>query len=85
MCGFRVYPLSAALMRVLPRMKSSGMGADIEILVRAVWAGVPVRNLATRVRYPTDGVSHFRVFSDNVKLSALHALLFTRSLFWRKK
>lgn len=85
MCGFRVYPLSPALMRVLPRMKSSGMGADIEILVRAIWAGVPVRNLATCVRYPKDGVSHFRVFSDNVKLSALHALLFTRSLFWRKK
>lgn len=81
MCGFRVYPLSPAMLGVLPRLRFDGMGADIEIIVRAVWAGVPVRNLPTRVRYPENGVSHFRMFSDNVKISALHARLFLGSLF----
>lgn len=85
MCGFRVYPLTPAMAGVFSRMHCAGMGADIEILVRAVWSGVPVKNVPTRVRYPENGVSHFRVFSDNAKLSALHARLFLGSLFWRKK
>lgn len=85
MCGFRVYPLTPAMTDVLSRMRCAGMGADIEILVRAFWNGVPVKNISTRVRYPENGVSHFRVFSDNAKLSALHARLFSESLFWRKK
>ncbi len=85
MCGFRVYPLTPTTAGVFSRMRCAGMGADIEILVRAVWSGVPVKNVPTRVRYPKNGVSHFHVFSDNAKLSALHARLFSESLFWRKK
>lgn len=85
MCGFRVYPISPKMMRVFARTKAAGMGADIEILVRAVWAGIVVKNEPTRVIYPASGVSHFRIFSDNAKFFALHARLFLTSLFWRKK
>ena len=44
----------------------------------------------TRVRYPEDGVSHFRVWQDNLLISAMHARLFfgmlwrSPRLLWRK-
>jgi hypothetical protein len=37
------------------------MDFDSDVLVRLHWRGVPVVNLPTRVRYPPDGVSHFRM------------------------
>lgn len=75
MCGFRVYPLAPAL--ALGRT-GDRMDFDIEVAVRLVWAGVPVVNLPTRVRYigrEEGGVSHFRVFGDNVKIGWLHTRL----------
>ena len=39
------------------------MDFDIDIMVRAHWRGIRVRNRATRVTYPEDGVSHFRCAS----------------------
>ncbi|WP_211302327.1 glycosyltransferase family 2 protein [Nannocystis exedens] len=75
MCGFRVYPLAPAL--ALGRT-GDRMDFDIEVAVRLVWAGVPVINLPTKVRYigrDEGGVSHFRVFGDNVKISWLHTRL----------
>ena len=75
MCGFRVYPLAS----ILPLCASIGtrrrMEFDIEILVRAVWAGLPVRFFPTRVVYPEGGRSHFRMARDNLRLSWMHAML----------
>ena len=54
------------------------MDFDPEIAVRMVWAGVPVINLATKVRYLTaeeGGVSHFQLFHDNVRISWMHTRL----------
>jgi glycosyltransferase involved in cell wall biosynthesis len=74
-CGFRLYPLAetcALLERVaFPRR----MDFDIAIVVRLFWQGVPVENLATRVSYPPEGVSHFRLVRDNVRISLAHAAL----------
>lgn len=81
--GFRVYPVEAAL-AAAPR--SLRMGFDTDIAVRMVWAGAPVRNLSTAVRYPTadeGGVSHFRPIASNVALSRLHTRLYLTSLWWR--
>lgn len=80
MCGFRCYPLAvvAALCdsyRVRYRMEF-----DSEILVRAVWQGVPVRHVETRVRYPESGVSHFRLFRDNVHMTWMHVRLIVGAL-----
>jgi len=76
MCGFRVYPL-APMLPLLDRVRiGKRMDFDTEILVRLDWAGVPIRNLPTRVRYPQDGVSHFRPLMDNVHISAMHTRLF---------
>lgn len=84
-CGYRVYPVDAAC-RVAAR--ANRMDFDIEIAVRLVWAGVPIINLPTRVRYlpPLDGgVSHFRPFRDNVAISLMHTRLVMESLLWRMR
>ena len=61
-------------------MASGGdhMEFDVELPVRMVWAGVPVRTLPTRVRYLTPaegGVSHFDLWRDNARISWLHTRL----------
>ena len=74
-CGFRVYPLAAAL---AARAEGDHMEFDLELPVRMVWAGTPVRNLPTRVRYLTKaegGVSHFDVVRDNARIAWLHTRL----------
>ena len=76
MCGFRVYPLAPTL-RVIDRARiGRRMDFDTEIIVRLHWAGLRVHNLDTRVTYPGDGVSHFDLWRDNLRISAMHARLF---------
>jgi len=74
MCGFRVYPLAEAL--AVWRHVSRRMAFDTDILVRLWWRGVPVVQVPTRVTYPSDGVSHFDLLWDNLRISAMHARLF---------
>lgn len=90
MCGFRLYPL-ASVNRLLDGVRvGRRMDFDSDVLVRLHWRGVPVVNQPTRVSYPLDGVSHFRLLRDNVLISMMHARLFVgmllRSplLLWRK-
>ena len=52
------------------------MDFDPEIAVRLVWEGVPVVDVPARVRYLEDGVSHFDMFWDNLRISWLHTRLF---------
>ena len=82
MCGFRVYPLPATLAVIDRERIGSRMDFDTEILVRMYWRGVAVVNEKTRVRYPEDGVSHFRPWQDNVAISKMHARLFF-GMLWR--
>ena len=76
MCGLRVYPLAATC--AVWRGESLGlrMEFDPEILVRLHWSGVPVLSSPVRVRYPADGVSHFNMLMDNIRISKMHARLF---------
>nr|WP_240980137.1 glycosyltransferase family 2 protein [Ramlibacter agri] len=90
MCGFRAYPL-ASLMPLLEKVRiGRRMDFDSDVIVRLHWRGVPVVNLATRVTYPQDGISHFRMLRDNVRISAMHTRLFfgmlarLPMLLWRK-
>ncbi|BCL77390.1 hypothetical protein JHS3_31260 [Jeongeupia sp. HS-3] len=76
MCGYRIYPLAATLPVLATMKRAKRMDFDPEVLVRLDWAGVPVVNLPTRVRYPLDGVSHFDYWRDNVRISAMHTRLF---------
>lgn len=76
MCGFRVYPLASTVALIDSQAIGKRMDFDVEILVRLFWRGVGIVNQPTRVTYPADGVSHFRVLRDNVQISRMHAKLF---------
>lgn len=81
MCGFRVYPLADA---VAVSVRADMMDFDPEVAVRLVWRGVPVINLPTRVRYVSrdeGGVSHFRLFEDNWRISWMHTRLCLQKVF----
>jgi glycosyltransferase involved in cell wall biosynthesis len=76
MCGFRVYPLLAVLPLIDSVRLGKRMDFDPEILVRLAWRNQPMQWLPTRVHYPQDGLSHFRLVHDNALISAMHARLF---------
>ena len=91
MCGFRVYPIAAALHA---GARGNAMDFDPEIAVRIAWRGTPVLNLTTSVRYiarAEGGVSHFRLVRDNLLISWMHTrmvfALFVRLLVrpWPKR
>lgn len=84
MCGFRLYPLAAAVALAERTRIASGMSFDIDILVRLVWMGVPVQSVPTRVVYPEGGLSHFRMLRDNLRISGTHTRLFLESFFHKK-
>jgi hypothetical protein len=75
MCGFRVYPLSSTIELLQSHGVGDRMDFDTEILVRLKWRAVPTRWLSTRVSYPLDGVSHFRMVLDNARMTGLHIRL----------
>jgi predicted LPLAT superfamily acyltransferase/glycosyltransferase involved in cell wall biosynthesis len=75
MCGFRLYPLDAACALMDSVELPKRMDFDIEILVRLYWRRLAFRAIPTRVVYATDGVSHFDVLWDNVRISASHTRL----------
>lgn len=76
MCGFRVYPLPPVLRLLARQQIGHRMDFDTDIVVRLYWQGVRIINLPTRVTYPTDGVSHFRLVLDNVLITRMHTVLF---------
>lgn len=76
MCGFRVYPLAPLIELDRRGRLGERMNFDTEVLVRLHWTGVEIVNLPTGVTYPSDGLSHFRGWWDNVLISRMHATLF---------
>lgn len=79
LCGFRLYPIEAALATHTP---GDRMDFDPEIVVRLAWADVPFLHVPTKVRYLTadeGGISHWRAFEDNWLIAKMH----TR-LMWRR-
>ena len=78
--GFRVYPL--VVLENL-RLREKRFAFEVEILVKAAWAGVKLQEVDINVFYPTADkrISHFRVFGDNLQISLLNTKLTMRSLF----
>jgi glycosyltransferase involved in cell wall biosynthesis len=91
MCGYRLYPLEATCAEIDRAPLPARMDFDTEVAVRLIWRGVPVRNLPTRVIYPENGLSHFRMLHDNLRISAMHTRLLLGMLprapllLWRKR
>lgn len=94
--GYRLYPLHALKnMRFITRKYEF----EIEVLVRAAWAGVDVISVPVTVYYApaAERVSHFRPFKDFFRISILNTVLvliaflyikprdFIRTIFNRKK
>ncbi len=81
-CGMRIYPLFHLQ---TPRFFTSRYEFEIEVLVRLLWAGVRVQEVAVDVVYPPkdERVSHFRKGWDNTRISLLNTVLVTWSLFTR--
>jgi uncharacterized protein (DUF2062 family) len=73
-CGYRCYPLAA--LRPL-RVTSGRYAYELEIMVKAAWAGVPLVPQAVGVDYaaPTSRLSHFRPCRDMAAVSWLHSRL----------
>lgn len=82
MCGFRVYPLGPMDRLMREERLGTRMNFDIEVLVRLVWRGVRILNVPTRVTYPENGVSHFRLVRDNIRISWTHTRL-VFGMLWR--
>jgi glycosyltransferase involved in cell wall biosynthesis len=75
MCGFRVYPLAACTQLMTKQTLGKRMDFDIEILVRLFWRGVATKFHPTKVIYPEDGNSHFKLVKDNLLISWMHTRL----------
>jgi predicted LPLAT superfamily acyltransferase len=82
MCGFRLYPLALACELIDSVRLPTRMDFDIEILVRLHWRRAQFRSIPTRVTYAADGVSHFDVLWDNVRISRSHTRL-VFGMLWR--
>ncbi len=77
--GFRIYPL-AVLQSV--QCSETRYGFEVEVLVRANWAGFTMKGIPVRVYYPpkAERVSHFKPLADNLRISLLNTRLTIRSI-----
>ncbi len=79
--GYRVYPVGPVLGLSLPKGRYEW---EVEVLVRALWAGIAVRDVPCRVHYPPEEerVTSFRPFWDNVRISLLNTRLVFARIVW---
>lgn len=78
--GFRLYPLKE-VQNI--RFYTTKFEFEIEIIVKAAWRGVPIRNVPIRVLYdPDERVSHFRPFRDFTRISLLNTWLVLVTLLY---
>jgi glycosyltransferase involved in cell wall biosynthesis len=73
--GLRVYPVEA--IRAL-RCREPRFAFEMEVLVRASWAGVRLGHVEVDVRYPAadERVTHFDMWRDNLRFSWLSFAMF---------
>ncbi len=69
-CGYRLYPLK--IVNSL-NLYTSKFELEIEVIVKAAWQGVEVKNLPVKVLYdPQERVTHFRPFQDVARITLLN-------------
>jgi glycosyltransferase involved in cell wall biosynthesis len=75
-CGFRCYPIDQTLALAC---REKGFAYEMEVLVRASWAGIHIGHIEVDVIYPRNGekrVTHFNPVKDNVRASWLSFRMF---------
>ncbi|RLD81391.1 MAG: DUF2062 domain-containing protein [Bacteroidetes bacterium] len=80
--GYRLYPLNP-----LHRIKfyTNKFEFEIEVIVKAAWNGVPVKNVPIKVLYDkNERVSHFRPYKDFARISVLNTWLVLVALLYIK-
>lgn len=79
--GFRLYPLER-LKGI--RTLSGRYEFELEIIVRAAWRNVVVKNIPVSVYYPPKEIriSHFKPFKDFARISILNTVLVFIALLW---
>ena len=79
--GYRMYPL-----HYLPkRFFTNKFEFEIEVIVRAAWKNITVKNVPIKVLYDAnERVSHFRPFKDFTRISILNTVLVTLAIFYIK-
>lgn len=72
--GFRAYPLS--ILKNL-KLQERHYSFEIEVLVKAIWAGIRVMEVDVKVYYPSGikRVTHFHGVKDNLRLAMLNTKL----------
>ncbi len=68
--GFRMYPIKA-LQKINFLRWTKKFEFETEVIVRAHWRGITVKNIPIKVLYPEDRVSHFRPFMDIARIVVL--------------
>ncbi|MBR1536141.1 MAG: glycosyltransferase family 2 protein [Treponema sp.] len=90
LCGFRIYPTESTYAFVTKKRFDKRMGFDLDILLQMMQRGVDVEFYPVKVTYPTDGISNFHAFRDNVRISWIFTKLFAKMILtsplmlWRK-
>jgi glycosyltransferase involved in cell wall biosynthesis len=81
--GYRLYPVRRLQNFTFFTRKFE---FEIEVLVRAAWAGIPVKEIPVKVFYAEPGkrISHFRPFKDFTRISILNTVLVTIALLYIK-
>src|SRR5690606_1124640 len=80
--GFRLYPI-----RKMEKIKffTRKFEFEIEVIVKAAWKGIPVKNVPIQVLYDeSERVSHFRPFKDFTRISLLNTWLVIVALVYIK-
>jgi glycosyltransferase involved in cell wall biosynthesis len=72
--GFRLYPIKA--IKGI-RTFSGRYEFELEIIVKASWRGIKIKNFPIDVYYPPgdERISHFRPFTDFLRISLLNTIL----------
>ncbi|WP_022661115.1 DUF2062 domain-containing protein [Paucidesulfovibrio longus] len=76
--GFRAYPV--AVLRAL-HLRERRYSFEVEVLVKAAWAGFQLREVGISVHYPEKSkrISHFRALHDNLLITLLNTRLTARA------
>lgn len=76
--GYRAYPLQKILDL---KRRCHRYDFEVEVLVRAIWAGVPVAWIPVRVEYGPGSTSHFRPCRDFALVFHLNGCLLLQRVF----